>query len=137
MASSGETVKLVLVIDDDATIREMLMEFVVQGGFRAEGAVDGEDGLRKAMSLKPDLIFLDLMLPRYGGFELLRQFKANGLSSVPIVIVTGRSTDRPTVEMIRQEANVVEFFEKPVKPNVLAMTLQRLLNPSAAASEAS
>lgn len=121
--------KLVLVIDDDDGVRELLMFLVRKEGFRAESAVDGEDGYHKAESLTPDLIILDLMMPRYGGFELLRQLQGSELSNIPIIIVTGRYTDRSTADMIRQESNVKEFLEKPVKPNVLAVTLQRLLRP--------
>lgn len=120
--------KLVLVIDDDDGVRELLMFLVKKEGLRAEGAVDGEDGWQKAESLRPDLIILDLMMPRYGGFEFLRQLQGGELAKVPIVIVTGRYTDRSTAEMIRQESNVKEFLEKPVKPHVLAATLQRLLH---------
>ena len=123
--------KLVLVIDDDDGVRELLAFLVKKEGFRAEGAVDGEDGWQKAERLTPDLIILDLMMPRYGGFELLRQLQGSELSKIPIVIVTGRYTDRSTAEMIRQESNVKEFLEKPVKPNILGATLQRLLRPQA------
>lgn len=123
--------KLVLVIDDDDGVRELLTFLVKKEGFRAESAVDGEDGWQKAERLTPDLIILDLMMPRYGGFELLRQLQGSELSKIPIVIVTGRYTDRSTAEMIRQESNVKEFLEKPVKPNVLGATLQRLLRPQA------
>ena len=119
--------KLVLVIDDDDSIRELLSFLVKKDGYRVETAVDGEDGLHKAERLKPDLILLDLMLPRYGGFELLRQLQGGELTRTPIVIVTGRYTDRSTADMIRQESNVIEFLEKPVKANLLAAVLQRVL----------
>ncbi len=124
-----ETAKLVLIIDDDDSVRELLTFLVKKEGFRAESAMDGEDGFQKAERLKPDLILLDLMMPRYGGFEVLRQLQSGDLSRIPIVVVTGRYTDRTTAEMIRQESNVVDFLEKPLKPNVLGATLARLLNP--------
>jgi DNA-binding response OmpR family regulator len=126
------TEKLVLIIDDDDGIRELLSFLIKKEGFRVETAVDGEDGFHKAEKLAPDLIVLDLMLPRYGGFELLRQLQSTPLSRVPIVVVTGRYTDRSTADMIRQESNVVEFLEKPVKTAQLAAVLQRLLRPSGA-----
>jgi two-component system response regulator VicR len=125
--------KLVLVVDDDDGVRELLGFLVQKEGFRVDFAVDGEDGYRKAESLRPDLILLDLMLPRYGGFELLRQLQSSDLKGVPIVIVTGRYTDRTTADMIRQESNVLEFLEKPVKPQVLSAALSRALRPAEAA----
>lgn len=125
------TGKTVLVIDDDEGIRELLTFLVKKEGYRAEVAVDGEDGYRKAESLGPDLIVLDLMMPRYGGFEVLRQLQAGGLTKIPIVVVTGRYTDRSTAEMIRQESNVVDFLEKPLKPAAFSAVLARLLGPRA------
>ncbi len=131
MAEPDEKAKLVLIIDDDEGIREILTFMVTKEGFRAEVAVDGEEGVQKAERLRPDLILLDLMMPRYGGFEVLRQLQGSDLSRIPIVIVTGRYTDRSTAEMIRQESNVVDFLEKPLKPSVFVATLERLLRPRA------
>lgn len=134
MTEPAENAKLVLVVDDDDNVRELLTFLVKKEGYRAESAIDGEDGYQKAEKLVPDLIILDLMMPRYGGFEVLRQLQAGGLLKIPIVIITGRYTDRSTAEMIRQESNVVDFLEKPLKPNVLAATLERLLKPRAPGS---
>ena len=131
MIEPGENAKLVLIIDDDDGVRELLTFLVKKEGFRVECGVDGEDGFQKAERLKPDLILLDLMMPRYGGFEVLRQLQAGGLARIPIVVVTGRYTDRSTADMIRQESNVVDFLEKPLKPNILSATLERLLKPRA------
>lgn len=119
--------KLVLVVDDDDSVREMLEFIVKKEGFRVETAADGEEGIAKAEKLSPDLIVLDLMLPRYGGFELLRRLQAGEQRQIPIVVVTGRYTDRSTADLIRQESNVVEFLEKPVRPAVLGAALQRII----------
>lgn len=119
--------KLVLIVDDDDSVREML-EFIVQKeGYRAVTAADGEEGINKAETLSPDLIILDLMLPRYGGFELLRRLQSGERRGIPIIVVTGRYTDRATADLIRQESNVVEFLEKPVKPAVLAGAISRVI----------
>lgn len=127
---------LVLIVDDDEGIRELLAVMIKKEGWRVETAEDGAEGERKAHELKPDVIVLDLMLPRYGGFELLKQLQATELSKTPIVIVTGRYTDRSTAEMIRQESNVVELLEKPVKATRFILALQRILKPGAAPAEA-
>lgn len=129
MTSPPANAKTVLVIDDDEGVRELLTFLVTKEGYRAESAVDGEDGYRKAESIRPDLIILDLMMPRYGGFEVLRQLQSGELAKIPIVVVTGRYTDRSTSEMIRQESNVVDFLEKPLKPAAFSATLARLLKP--------
>ena len=131
-----ESERLVLVVDDDEGIRELLSMLIKKEGWRVETAEDGADGERKALALKPDVIVLDLMLPRYGGFELLKQLQGTELSRTPIVIVTGRYTDRSTTEMIRQESNVVELLEKPVKAARFIQTLHRILRPSLASGDA-
>lgn len=129
MVEPDEKTKLVLIIDDDDGVRDLLTFLVKKEGFRAEVAVDGEDGVQKVERSRPDLILLDLMMPRYGGFEVLRQLQGSDLSRIPIVIITGRYTDRSTADMIRQESNVVDFLEKPLKPAILVATLSRLLKP--------
>ena len=119
--------KLVLIVDDDDSVRELLDFIVRKEGFKIEKAADGEEALNKARSLRPDLILLDLMLPKYGGFEMLRELQCDDTVNIPIVIVTGRYTDRSTSEMIKQEPNVKDFVEKPVNPQVLCAILHTLL----------
>lgn len=120
--------KLVCIVDDDDSIRELLEFLVKKEGFRCESARDGEEGLEKIGKLLPNLVILDLMLPRYGGFEILRQLQANDdTARIPIIIVTGRYSDRSTTDMIRQESNVMDFLEKPLKPTVLTLTLHKIL----------
>ncbi len=127
--------KVVMVVDDDESIRELLEYVVKKEGFGVVKAVDGEDALRKIDEASPHLILLDLMLPRYGGFEVLRKLQAGPTASIPIVVVTGRYTERTTMEMIRQESNVVEFLEKPLKTPVLAALLHRILGGEPAGSK--
>jgi DNA-binding response OmpR family regulator len=133
--------KLVMIVDDDESVRDLLEFVVKKEGFRVATAADGEEGLNKIQALLPDIILLDLMLPRYGGFEVLRQLQGGETARIPIVIITGRYTDRTTAEMIRQESNVMDFMEKPLKPSVLAMTLHKILKtrpsePGAGAGDA-
>lgn len=119
--------KLVLIVDDDDSVRELIEFIVKKEGFRIEKAADGEEALQKARSVNPDLILLDLMLPKFGGFEILRELQTDETASIPIVIITGRYTDRSTSDMIKQEPNVRDFIEKPVKPPVLSSLLHKLL----------
>jgi len=119
--------KLVLIVDDDDSVRE-LIEFVVKKeGFKVEKAADGEEALQKARRLSPDIILLDLMLPKFGGFEILRELQNDETVGIPIIIITGRYTERSTADMIKQEPNVKDFIEKPVKPPVLVSALHKLL----------
>ncbi|OGS08115.1 MAG: hypothetical protein A2270_03480 [Elusimicrobia bacterium RIFOXYA12_FULL_51_18] len=119
--------KLVLIVDDDEAVRD-LIEFVIKKeGFRVDKAVDGEEALRKARQVSPDIILLDLMLPKFGGFEILRELQSDETVNIPIVIITGRYTDRSTSDMIKQEPNVKDFIEKPVKPQALAAVVHKIL----------
>ena len=129
MALVAESGKLVLVVDDDESMRALLAHLVTQEGHRVETAADGLEGGKKAESLRPDLIVLDLMMPKYGGFELLRDLQGGELSRVPVFVVTGRYTDGSTREMIRGEANVVELMEKPIGPQAFQNVLRRILGP--------
>lgn len=128
--------KVVMIVDDDDSVRELLEYVVKKEGFSVVKAVDGEEALRKIESLPPDLILLDLMLPRYGGYEVLRRLQNGETARIPIIVITGRYTERTTTEMIRQESNVVEFLEKPIKTNVLASLLHRILQTESPALEA-
>lgn len=128
-----ESAKLILIIDDDEGVRDLLSFALKKASYRVELAEDGEVGLTKARALRPDLLILDLMLPRYGGFELLRELQTGDMAKTPIIIVTGRYTDRSTTDLIRQESNVLELMEKPIKINALLLALERALLPRVAA----
>ncbi|OGR41755.1 MAG: hypothetical protein A2X35_12850 [Elusimicrobia bacterium GWA2_61_42] len=119
--------KLVLIVDDDESVRELIEFIVKKEGFRTEKAADGEEALSKARAVNPDLMLLDLMLPKFGGFEILRELQGDETGGIPIVIITGRYTDRSTSDMIKQEPNVRDFIEKPVKPAVLTALIHKLL----------
>lgn len=125
--------KLVLLVDDDESLLDLMEHVVKKEGFRTDRSVDGLEALRKVEALNPDLIVLDFMLPGMGGFEIVRQLQAAGFSSTPIIIVTGRHMDRQSVDLVRQETNVKEFLEKPVRPAMMAATLHRILRTAPAA----
>ncbi|MFA6317341.1 MAG: response regulator [Elusimicrobiota bacterium] len=119
--------KLIVIVDDDDSVRELLEFVVKKEGFKVDTCKDGEEALRRIPELKADLIILDMMLPRYGGFEILRELQNGEAAGVPIVIITGRYSDKSTKDMIKAESNVKEFLEKPVRPQVLAMLLHKIL----------
>lgn len=119
--------KLILIVDDDDAVRDLL-EFVLRKeGFKVEKTSAGDQALKKAQELMPDLILLDLMLPGCGGFEVLRQLQTEETSTIRIIMITGRYMDRSTCEIIRHEPNVVDLLEKPVNPAVLSALLHKTL----------
>ena len=119
--------KRILIVDDDESVWDLLYYIVRREGFIVEKASDGEEALSKAKILHPALILLDLMLPKLGGFEILRELQEGDTADIPIVIVTSRCMDRSTEEMLKREPNVKDFLEKPVKPQVLTALLHALL----------
>ncbi len=123
--------KLVLLVDDDESLLDLMQHVVKKEGFRTDRATDGPEALRKAKALNPDALILDMMLPGLGGYEVVRELQAAGCGDIPVIIVTGRLMDPAGIELIRQEPNVKEFMEKPVRPVVLAVALHRILGTSA------
>ncbi len=119
--------KKVLVVDDDDSICELLKFVLERDGFQVVVARDGQEAIRLAEVNLPDLMLLDLMLPRYGGFEVLRQLQNSETSKIPIIVFTGRYTDRSTQELIRGEPNVVDFMEKPINTAVLSSRIHSFL----------
>jgi len=119
--------KLVLIVDDDKEVMDLLEAIVRKEGFKTETAEDGVEAQAKARSLMPDLIILDLMLPRSGGFETLHSLQSGETSEIPVIVITGRKMDRTTTEMITRESNVKDFLEKPVKTEMLVSRIHLLL----------
>ena len=119
--------KLILIVEGDDAIWDLLYYIVRREGFKTEKASDGKEALDKARILHPQLILLDLMLPKCGGFEIARELQEGDTANIPIVIVSGRNLDHSTSEMLKREPNVKDFIEKPVKSQVLAALLHALL----------
>jgi CheY-like chemotaxis protein len=79
----------VLVIDDEAAVRDLMQRFLTREGFRAVTATSGEDGLRRAGELRPDAITLDVMMPGMDGWAVLSALKADpDVADIPVVMLT-------------------------------------------------
>ena len=89
--------KKILVIEDDAFLRPLLvrkMGGLEERGVKIDSAVDGEDGLKKTREMHPDLIMLDLLLPKMNGFEFLEKIRGeSGLEKTPVMILSNLSDD--------------------------------------------
>jgi len=80
---------LVLVIDDDRAVHDLLRHAIAKQGFRVEGALSGEEGLRMARKLHPDAITLDVMMPGMDGWTVLSSLKSDpDLSKIPVIMLT-------------------------------------------------
>jgi DNA-binding response OmpR family regulator len=102
---------LVLVVEDDPSVRGLLQTLLAAQGYRVAVADDGLAGLVKASSARPALILLDLMMPDLGGLRVLEELRSDpALSSVPVVVVTGKVDAVPGLQAELGESSV---FAKP------------------------
>ena len=81
--------KKILAIEDDRFLRKLLIDRLLEEGYSVEGAIDGEEGLKKTKESTFDLILLDLVLPGIGGFEVLVSLKKDqNLKKIPVLILS-------------------------------------------------
>ncbi len=101
--------KLILVIEDEAPIVEILKFNLTKSGYRVLTAFDGEEGYRLALSEKPDLILLDVMLPKMDGFEVCKKVREK--QSTPIIMLTAR--DEEVDKVLGLELGADDYCTKP------------------------
>ena len=113
----------VLVVDDDHTVREVVVSYLRAGGHEVTEAADGTLALKLARETDPDLVVLDLMLPGVDGLEVCRQLRAAG--DVPIIMLTalGSETDR----VVGLERGADDYVTKPFSPRELVLRVDSVL----------
>ncbi len=114
--------KKILFIEDESTLQKTFGDILGQGGYKMISALDGKTGLRLAVSEKPDLILLDLILPRIHGFEVLKELKENPKTEeTPVIILTNlermEDVDRAielgaTTYLVKTQYTIEEVMEK-------------------------
>ena len=88
-AAMGGQLARILIIEDDQFLRDLMERKLIKEGFDVETAIDGEAGLQKIKSWKPDLVLLDVILPGLDGFSILEKVKADAtLANIPIILLT-------------------------------------------------
>jgi DNA-binding response OmpR family regulator len=113
----------VLVADDDPLIQRLVRTHLDRGGFRVLSAADGEEALDVAMAEQPDLIVLDLMLPKLDGFEVCKRIRE--FSLVPVVMLTARGEQ---VDKLRGfEVGADDYLTKPFAPAELLARVRAVL----------
>ena len=81
--------KKILIIEDDPFLSEMYLAKLSQSGFKTEIAADGKKGMEKIKTSRPDLILLDIVLPKIDGFEILKKIKKDSkLKKIPVILLT-------------------------------------------------
>ncbi len=94
-----ENGKVILLVDDDLTLREMYEERLKAEGFDIIQASNGEEAMRKAKESKPNIILLDIMMPKINGFDVLKDLKADAdLKDIPVIVLTALIQDVDRVQ---------------------------------------
>jgi DNA-binding response OmpR family regulator len=117
-------IRTVLVIDDDPDIREMLQGSLENRGYRVICAPDGEARIYRALNDRPDLVIVDMMMPRTSGFVVLDRLKHQHRVPIPVIILTGNESleQRAYAEMLGVDA----YLNKPVYPAQLLHSVSHL-----------
>jgi len=121
--------KLILIVDDETALQSVLCDSL-EADFRLVSAFNGREGLLKAEQVKPDLILMDVMMPDIGGYDANRILNSNpSTRHIPVIVMTAQNFDDSTVQLIKQESNVVQFLPKPFRPKLLREIVNKVLSP--------
>jgi two-component system alkaline phosphatase synthesis response regulator PhoP len=121
-----DTKARVLIVDDEADIREFLSYNLTKNGFKVEVAEDGIEGLKRASSFSPHIIILDIMMPGMSGIELCKEIRSRPeFSGVLIAMLTARQEDQVQIEALNVGAD--DYITKPLKPSVFLSRIKALL----------
>jgi DNA-binding response OmpR family regulator len=116
----------VLVVEDDATVREVACDYLRGAGLIVDEAADGVAALRAVDRMPPDLIVLDRMLPGFDGIEVCRRIRA--VSSTPVIMLTALGSTEERIEGL--EAGADDYLAKPFSPRELLLRVQSILKRS-------
>lgn len=118
--------KKILIVEDEADFRELLIHVLSQKGYEASAAGNGEEGLELYQKVAPDLVLLDVHLPDMTGFEICRKIRAEGpRPETPILICTVRSEVAPVAEGLSSGAT--DYVLKPFQVSDLLERIETAL----------
>jgi two-component system, OmpR family, phosphate regulon response regulator OmpR len=118
-----------LVVDDDARLRELLRRYLSDGGFRVTTAADGGEARTRLASFAFDLVVLDVMMPGESGLDLTRDLRRDG--GVPVLLLTAMAEPEDRVNGLEQGAD--DYLSKPFEPRELLLRIRNLLQRHPAA----
>ena len=123
--------KYVLIVDDDPDLVETVSMLLESKGFEVGKAYDGLEGEEAIKKRRPDVLVLDVMMPRKNGYQLCKELKANKWTSdIPIILLTAVGEAVPTTTYSHAEGMAIEaedFIPKPVDAQTLVEAVERLL----------
>ncbi|MDI6786463.1 MAG: response regulator [bacterium] len=114
--------KKILIVDDEPYVVRSLMFVLKKEGYKTIGAYNGEEAIQKAIEERPDLIFLDIMMPRMNGYEVCEKLKKNEeTKNIYVIILTAKGQKEDKMKGVEVGAN--EYITKPFSP---AKVVQRM-----------
>jgi DNA-binding response OmpR family regulator len=123
MSQAASPPQRVLVVDDEATVREVVVAYLERDGFRAEQASDGPSALEAIADTKPDLVILDVMLPRVDGLTVLSRMRQR--TDTPVILLTARTDESDRVLGLGLGAD--DYVVKPFSPRELTARVHSVL----------
>ena len=123
--------KTILVVDDTASVRQLLQDYLTQQGFRVVTAANGQEAIYEARRSNPDLILLDIMMPKMDGFEFLRQYRKE--KQTPIIVITAKEEETDAV--LGLELGADDYVIKPFRMRELVSRVRAVLRRQESASD--
>jgi two-component system phosphate regulon response regulator PhoB len=118
----------ILIIEDDAELQQLLSHALFRHNYEVHHAFNGKEGYEKVLSLRPDLIVLDLMLPAIPGTDLLRMFQENVmLRDIPVIVMTAYGDKSDMLERSIRAQGAREYIRKPFRPAEIVSLIKRTL----------
>jgi chemosensory pili system protein ChpA (sensor histidine kinase/response regulator) len=131
-AFSGEARSLIMVVDDSLTVRRVTQRLLERNGYDVMLAKDGVDALRQLQDARPDVMLVDIEMPRMDGFDLTRNVRAGASTrTLPIVMITSRTADKH--RKVAFEVGVNHYLGKPYQEEELLQLIRRYLSERAIA----
>lgn len=119
--------KTILIVDDEADFRLVLQTVLRKNGYETDEAGDGLEALKKIESFRPDVIIMDIMMPRLDGCSVNSKLKENPeTAAIPVILITGRGHLKELLDM-RGDFQVTAYLEKPFQVSTLLRKLQEIL----------
>jgi DNA-binding response OmpR family regulator len=124
---SGSNGNRILLVDDEARVREVVAGYLAREGYRVQTAPEGESARRYLNEFQPDLVVLDLMLPGVSGFDLLQEIRQRG--DLPVILLTARAEEVDRVSGLEMGAD--DYVVKPFSPRELVARVRSVMRRSA------
>ncbi|MEI8131661.1 MAG: response regulator transcription factor [Leptolinea sp.] len=113
----------ILVVDDQSSVRQLLQDYLTEQGFKVVTATDGQNAIYTARQEQPDLILLDIMMPRMDGYDFLRQYRLE--RQTPVIIITAREEESDAV--VGLELGADDYVIKPFRMRELVARIHAVL----------